>query len=305
MMKADGTGVIVPLLTPLNTDESVNFAQLGRLVDHVVAGGVDALLAMGSTGEFARFDHETRGAIVTEIVARAAGRVPVYAGVGDTGLRAVLRNIRQAERAGVDALAVTLPYYYPVRNDEEAYLFYSEVAKSTALPFMLYNIPSTCGASIGFPVIDRMLAFDNVIGLKDSSGDADRLLREIRLYAGKERRFTVVIGSEELSYVGLRAGADGVVPSLANPFPRLFAELYAAARSGDDARLKTLCGAVDRFNRINSQRGDWMAPNVWRKRALRHMGICDDCCTMPYLPVDEATDAEVRDAIERYGRMFV
>lgn len=301
---ATGTGVIVPLLTPINEDESVNFAQLRRLVDHVVEGGVDGLLAMGSTGEFARFDPGTRGNIIAEIVERTAGRVPVYAGVGDTGLRAVLRNMRIAERAGADALAVTLPYYYPVRGDEEAYLFYSGAAKSTALPFMLYNIPGTCGASIGFSVIDRMLAFDNVIGLKDSSGDLDRLLREVRMYCGKARGFTVVIGSEELSFAGLKAGADGVIPSMGNPFPKLFAALYAAAKRGDDARLQELCATVDAFNRINSSRDSWMAPNIWRKRALHHMGICGDRCTMPYLPVDEAADAEVRDAVAAYARMF-
>lgn len=306
MSAANGTGIIVPLLTPLNEDESVNFEQLRRLVDHVVDGGVDGILAMGSTGEFARFEPETRGNIIAEIAAQTAGRVPVYAGVGDTGLRGVLRNMRIAEKAGADALAVTLPYYYPIRNDGEAYLFYSETAKSTALPFMLYNIPGTCGASVGFSVIDRMLAFDNVIGLKDSSGDLERLLAEIRLYGGaaRTRRFTVVVGSEELGYAGLKAGADGVVPSMANPFPRLFAGLYAAAKSGDDARLREFCATVDAFNRINSARGDWMAPNVWRKRALRHMGICGDRCTLPYLPVDGAADAEVREAVKTYARMF-
>lgn len=304
MTKVDGTGIIVPLLTPLNHDESINYAHLKKLVDHVIDGGVDAILVMGSTGEFARFSHDTRQKITAEVVARVAGRIPVYAGVGDTGLRNVLQNAKRAEDAGADALAVTLPYYYPIRNDDEAYLFYSAVAKETGLPLMLYNIPGTCGASLGFQVIDRMLDFDNVVGIKDSSGDLDRLLKEIQLYGGMARKFTVVVGSEELSYAGLRAGADGVVPSMANPFPRLFADMYRAAREGDETRLKSLCDTVDGLNKLNAFRDTWMSPNVWRKRALYHMGICDDTCTAPYLPVDEETDGKVRDAVESYRRIY-
>ncbi|MCL2000187.1 MAG: dihydrodipicolinate synthase family protein, partial [Planctomycetes bacterium] len=88
------SGIIVPLLTPIHADESVDFEQLDRLIEHVLAGGVNALLIMGSTGEFARFDADTRSQILARAVRKTAGAAPVYAGVGDAGTRAVLRNIR-------------------------------------------------------------------------------------------------------------------------------------------------------------------------------------------------------------------
>ena len=123
-----GSGVITPLLTPINQDESANYEQMRSLIDYVIDGGVDAVFVMGSTGEFARFDAQTRGEVLKESIKAVAGRVPVYAGVADTGLSSVLRNVSQAEKAGADVLVVTLPYYFPVYNDDEAYSFFSSVA---------------------------------------------------------------------------------------------------------------------------------------------------------------------------------
>ena len=304
MKSIDGSGIIVPLLTPINEDESVNFGQLAKLVEYVIAGGVDAILAMGSTGEFARFTPETRGAIVAEIVKSAGGRVPVYAGVADTGLKTVRTNITNAEKAGADAVAVTLPYYFPIRNDEEAYSFFSTIAGEARLPVMLYNIPSTCGASISLDVIDRLFDFDAVVGIKDSGGDLARLKEEIRRFGNRGKKFSIVVGAEELCYDGMKAGASGIVPSMANPFPRLLADVYAAARAGDDAALRRHSDVVDEFQLLNNYCDAWMSPNVWRKKALFHMGICGDLCTAPYVPIDAEADKRILAAIERYHRRY-
>lgn len=305
MKKVDGSGVIVPLLTPLNADESVNYSHLHQLVNYVVAGGVNAILAMGSTGEFARFSHATRGKIIEEIVQTVAGRIPVYAGVGDTGLKRVIQNIRVAEEAGADSIAVTLPYYYPIRHDDEAFSYYRAVAEATQLPIMLYNIPSTCGASLSLRVVEKMLVYPHVIGIKDSSGDRERLLEEIRRFgAGQARRFTVVIGAEELSHDGFMAGADGVVPSMANPFPRLWANIYQTGRQRDSARLTPHCEFANAFNQLSGYADAWMSPNVLRKKALSHMGICNDICTAPYIPVDSHTDVKVAEMVKRYQETY-
>ncbi len=304
MRTVDGTGSIVPLLTPLNSDESVNFEQLDVLVDHVITGGVDALLVMGSTGEFARFSPDTRGRIIARAVERAGGRVPVYAGIGDTGLKNVLHNLALAEKAGADAIAATLPYYYPIRNDQEAYSYYKAVAETAQVPVMLYNIPSTCGASLSLAMIEKMLHFPSVIGIKDSAGDLPRFMEELRLFHGLEKPFAIVVGAEELTYEGLKAGADGVVPSMANPFPRLWSDIMGAARKNDFATVRTLCNKVDEFNCINQYADAWMSPNVWRKRALHMMGICNDYCTAPYVPVDAQADEQIRQAIAWYEKQY-
>lgn len=300
----DGAGIIVPLLTPLHQDETVNFDQLETLVDYVISGGVNAILAMGSTGEFARFTPETRAEIIARIVARSAGRVPVYAGVGDTGLKGVLRNVEAAVRAGAGAIAATLPYYYPIRTDEEAVSYYRAVAAASPVPVMLYNIPSTCGASLGLGAIERLFDEERIIGIKDSGGDLERLLEEIRRFKGRGKPFSVVVGSEELSLAGMKAGADGIVPSMANPFPELFRALYAAARAEDWGKAEEYAGIVDEFNRLNGYSGSWMAANVWRKRALHHLRLASDVCTAPYVPVDAETDKRVAAAAGKYRELF-
>lgn len=305
MAKPWGKGIITPILTPIRQDESVNYAQFEALINHLVEGGVDAIFVMGSSGEFARFDQNTRAEITRAAVRCVAGRVPVYAGIADTGLALVKRNLAAAEKAGADAVVATMPYYFPTNTDEEAYIFFDAVASATSLPLMLYNIPGTCGASIGHGVVEKMLEKRNVIGIKDSSGDAERLEDLLRIKRNAGRDFAVVVGSEELSYDGLSAGADGLVPSLSNPFPRLFAQLYAAARDNDLDALRRHCDVVDRMNNINSKCGSWMAPNVWRKKALAVMGVCDEYCTAPWLPVDAETEKQVVRAVEEYRSEYV
>ncbi|MDR2390921.1 MAG: dihydrodipicolinate synthase family protein [Planctomycetota bacterium] len=299
-----GSGIIPPLVTPINADESVNYEQLGRIIDHVVDGGANAVFVAGSTGEFPRFAHETRDRIVAETVRLAARRVPVFAGVGDAGLALVKRNIAAAEKAGADVLVVPLPYYYPVRTDGEAHAFFKAVAAAASLPVMLYNIPGTCGASIGLDVAERLADIDNVVGIKDSGGDLPRLLETIRRLKGRRKDFAVVVGAEELCYEGLKNGADGVVPSMANPFPRLFAEMYRAALSHDDGRLRELCDLVDAMNHENNFSDSWLTAIVWRKKAMAHMGLCDGRCTEPYVPADAKADANVMKCVERYRRLF-
>ena len=305
MKKTDGSGIIVPLLTPINEDESINFDHLAKLVDYVITGGVDAILAMGSTGEFARFPPKTRGAIVAEIVKSAGGRVPIYACVADAGLKMVRTNIAYVEKSGADAITVTLPYYFPTRNGEEAYSFFSAIAKDAQLPVMLYNIPSTCGgASISLDVIEKLLAFDMIVGIKDSSGDLERLKEEIRRFGNCGKKFSILVGAEELSYAGLMAGASGIVPSMANPFPRLFADIYAAARTKDEAAMRKYCDIIDQFQVLNDYCDAWMSPIIWRKKVLCHMGICNDFCTAPYVSIDAEADKRILGAIEFYSQLY-
>ena len=299
-----GNGVITPLLTPINKDESVNYEQMRRLIDYVIDGGVNAVFAMGSTGEFARFDVQTRGEILKESVKAVAGRVPVYVGVADTGLSSVLRNVSQAEKAGANVLVVTLPYYFPIYNDDEAYSFFSSVAASTKLPIMLYDIPSTCGASISLDVMDRLFHIDNIIGIKDSSGNLEKLKEILKRYKNRGTDFAVTVGDERLCYDGFLSGADGIVPSLSNPYPKLLADIYRLAKAGDEPRLRELCDVMNQMNRLNGYCNAWMSPNVWRKKALSNMGICNEYCTQPYVAIDSQVNLKVLETTKLYHEMY-
>lgn len=292
-------GIVVPLASPLEEDERPDWEGLAKLVEHVVSGGVDAIFSLGTTGEFARFDRVTRAEIARATVQAAAGRVPVLVGASDAGTRLVLEHVADAADAGADAVVVSLPYYFPVRDGVEVLAFYKAVAESSPLPIVLYNIPATCGADIGLETFKRLLDLDGIAGFKDSSGNMEYLRA---LIAAARPGFPVFVGEERLCAEGLEAGAAGLVPSLANVFPRIFAELYASAVRGDFDRTRELQKEIVEMNAINLYSGSWLSAVAWRKTALALMGICGEAMTSPYVPVDSATRASIAVLVARRGQ---
>ncbi len=297
-------GVIVPLLTPVDENEQVIYSHLERLVEYVITGGVDAIFAMGTTGEFARFDAVTRAKIIAAVVRFTAGRVPVYAGVSDCGTARVTDHIRRAEDAGADAVVTTLPYYFPNTSKYEAVQFIGKVASSTKLSVILYNIPVAIGSAIAPEVLDEVFPIGNIAAIKDSSGDLSYLESLMKRYHGKGKPFSVIVGNEKANFAGLSMGADGMVPSLANPYPKLLKAVYDSAVAKDTVKLKYYCDIVDEMNRLNSFSDSWMSPNIWRKAALEMMGIMSSCFTHPYTPLDAAAKEQVAKTIAQYRTLF-
>lgn len=295
-------GVIVPLLVPVTKEEAVNYEQLMRLTNHVVEGGVDGIFVNGTTGEFGRFSRETRTDIVKTVVKASAGRVPVYAGISDCGTKAVIENMKGAEAAGAAAVVTTLPFYFPNTSRYEERQFIQDISVAASVPILLYNLPAAVGNGISLDVLEEAAQMEGIAGIKDSSGDQaymDELLNRFR-----EQEFRVIVGDETMIYYGLSHGADGLVPSLANPFPRLLARIYKCACEGDWESCRSYCDVVDEMNRLNHFSDSWMSPNIWRKTALKFMGVMDDYFTRPYCPVDAETEKEVKKEVERYLEMF-
>ena len=294
-------GVILPILTPIHSDETPNHEQLRRLVDYTVDGGVTAIFANGTTGEFARFTYEERCTILQTVVSQTAGRVPVLAGISDCGTRLVIRNAKAAEEAGADALVTTIPYYFPTGSHFEQIDFIRSVCAATALPVLLYNIPSVVSFSLSDEVLDAVCDIDNLYGIKDTSGDEAYLKHLIERYGSKLR---VYVGDERLCYAGLRGGACGMVPSLANPFPKLLAAAWLAAGQGDWDECRHHTEMVNTINALNSFSDSWMSPNIWRKEALFQMGVIDRYFTKPYNPVGEKDRKKIAEWIAYYRKNY-
>ncbi len=294
-------GIIVPILTPITEEETPCLLQLKELTNYVIAGGVNAIFANGTTGEFARFSKEERGEILCSIVEAARGRVPVLAGVSDCGTKKVLANIRRAEEAGADAVATTLPYYFPTTSVKEQIDFIREVTLSTELPVILYHIPATVGSHLSERALDEVWELPNLYGIKDSSGDKDCLDRLLERYG---ERLRIFVGDEKLSYYGLRHGVKGLVPSLANPFPKVLAAAWKAAGKKDWEECKAHCELVNTMNELNSFSDSWMSPNIWRKEALKQMGIMEAAFTRPYTPLSEEDKRKVSGWISYYKEHY-
>lgn len=289
-------GVIVPLVTPLDPDENVDTPALARIVNHLIENGVDGVFALGTTGEFARLDDSQKAPILETCVAAANGRVPVYAGVSACGSKQVIRNIRQAKALGADIAVCTLPYYFPVRDAAEQTLFFNQVSESSDLPLFIYNIPATIASSIDVQVVEELARAGRIMGIKDSSGDLAYISKLLQIK--NQVDLIVTAGSEDICIQALRMGAEGIVPSMANVFPKLFTALYAACLAGDIPRAERYQAKVDELNRFNTCTNSWLAQLTFRKKALSLMGFCDQWQTEPYLKLDDAIANQIAAAVE-------
>lgn len=236
-------GVIVPLITPVTNEGRLDEAALRKLVDFVITGGVNGIFVLGTTGEGPSVPRSMRSRIVHVAAEQADGRARVYAGLLDTVMADTLSAGADFLRQGADVLVATLPYYYPLRPNEQ-FDYYAHLAEEIEAPVLLYDFPATIGMSLDLGVIEHLRAFSNVVGIKDSSNDQERVAALLETYAG-DSGFSVLVGSSRLAWFGLQHGADGFVPSAANLEPGLCARLYAAARKGDAGLVESLQRDLD------------------------------------------------------------
>ncbi|MFF3291319.1 dihydrodipicolinate synthase family protein [Streptomyces sp. NPDC003023] len=251
-------GVVPPVCTPLAPSGEVDTASLARLVEHLVAGGVHGLFALGSTSEIAYLTDEQRATALEVVVNAADGRVPVLAGVIDTTTARVVEHARAAAELGADAAVATAPFYTRTHPTEIARHF-RRIRAAVDLPLFAYDLPVSVHTKLSAALVRELAEDGTLAGLKDSSGDEGGLRRLIVALGGREGRdggpapeFSILTGSELTVDAALLAGADGVVPGIGNVDPAAYVRLYDAARAGDwetaakeQERLIDLFGMVD------------------------------------------------------------
>lgn len=223
-------GIIPPMVTPMQEDESLDLSRLRELIDHLLQQGVHGIFVLGTTGEFFALDDSEKQAVIAETVAHVRGRVPVLAGTGGISTREVIRLTRVAEREGVSAVSIITPYYISPTQVEMIEHF-QRIAESTASPVLLYNNPATCGGlRLEAESVARLAELKNIVGIKDSSGDMQHLLEILRLVP---KTFAVLQGRDTLILPALQAGAKGAVPGTANLAAKLCVEIYTAFQRGN------------------------------------------------------------------------
>lgn len=277
------TGVIVPHVTPLTPDERLDVPALGRLVEFLLAAGVDGLFANGSMGGFAFLDDELQLACIEASVAAVAGRVPVLAGVADTSTTRVLRRVRETTRLAVDALVVLPPYYYLCRQDEIERYFLA-VADASTVPVVVYDNPKLAKNAIDPPTLERLARHENIVGAKVSVPDVFKWQQIIRLDLPRER-FGLICGAEHMMGVGLQVGFDGLTGGLHNLAPEMAVAMMAAARAGDFLEVERWQRRLNRVLRIFEIDGGWRGADL----VLSTLGLCDKVTAAPHdLPLPDA-----------------
>ncbi len=282
------TGTITALVTPFR-NQSVDFADLKKLVDHQIRGGVSGLVPVGTTGESPTLDHAEHMEVIRATIDYARGRVPVIAGTGSNSTKEALELTKQSDTAGADAMLVVAPYYNKP-SQEGVYRHFAALAEATDKPIILYSIPGRCGIEIGVATVERLRAkYPNVFMIKEAGGSVDRV-DQLKQAMGKD--ITVLSGDDSLTLPFMAVGAEGVISVASNFMPKEVSRMVSAALDNNfTAALKLHRRLYPLFKNL------FIEPNpVPVKHALFLAGILSSNEVRP--PLCEMSDAN-RLAVEK------
>ncbi|WP_069998653.1 4-hydroxy-tetrahydrodipicolinate synthase [Cellulosilyticum sp. I15G10I2] len=224
-------GVIPPIITPLTDDGQLNEKVFRQLINHFIDSGVHGLFPLGTTGEFYAFNNEEYRRILEITVEETKGRVPIYGGANHITTRGTIELVKICEEVGVDAVSVLTPMFVSQTQDE-LYAFFETIAKSTTLPIIMYNNKPKTNVTIEPETAARLAEIDNIVGIKDSTGDMTNAAEYIRLTRHNDN-FHVLMGRDTLIHAGLCYGATGAIASCANVAPKVAVDIYNKYVEGD------------------------------------------------------------------------
>lgn len=230
----DIKGVIPAMITLFDENENVDVKRTRELVEFLIGRGVNGLYLTGSTGEGFLMDAEERKLVVETVISQVAGRVPVIVHVGDIGTKKTIALAEHAYRAGADAISSVPPFYWKF-SEEDIYGYYRDVAASTPLPMVIYNVP--LAGMMGAELIKRIAKLPNVHGMKFTGRDHDTM-SHLKNELGED--FIIYSGCDEMTFSGLAVGADGIIGSFYNVMPEVFLGIYEAVQQGDLRRGRDL-----------------------------------------------------------------
>ena len=286
-------GLITPVVTALTENETFDAGMYRAFIDHLIEAGVSGIFPMGTNGEFYAFDQEEKLAIIRAAVEAADGRVPVYAGTGCVTTKETIELTKRVEALGVDCLSVISPYFVSVTQDD-LIEYFSAVAEATKLPILLYNIPARTGNNIAFTTVKRLMeAHENIIGIKDSSGNFDNTLKYIE---NTKAGINVLAGSDSIILWTLMAGGTGAISGCSNVFPELMVSIYKYWEAGEIEKANEAQKKIRPFRNV-MQMGN---PNSVVKLAVNMRGWKVGPARRP----SNCTSAVIKDALTEVFRQY-
>ncbi|WP_294806203.1 4-hydroxy-tetrahydrodipicolinate synthase [uncultured Gemmiger sp.] len=293
MKKPVFTGAAVAIITPMRADGSVDYEELGRIIDDQIDNGTDAIVICGTTGESPTMTDEEHTACIRYAVKKTAGRVPVIAGTGSNDTRYAIWLSRQAQADGADALLLVTPYY---NKTSQAGLIahYTAIADAVDLPCILYNVPSRTGCNLTPASLAQLAKHPNINAVKEASGNISQVA-EIAAACGQE--LNIYSGNDDQIVPLLALGGKGVISVLSNVAPRYTHDICAKWFAGDTAgslamqlAALPLCKAL--FADVNP------IPVKW---AMNRLGWHAGACRLPLVAPDEAVQAQLDSALRAFG----
>jgi len=283
-------GIIPAMVTPLTREEELNESALRRLTNHLIENGVHGVFATGSQGEFWAFSASEKQRIWEIVVEETNGRVPVYVGTAAVTTREAIALTQAAERIGADAVSVLTPFFINP-NPDELFEHYRAIAASTKLPVLLYTNPDRTGVKISAALLSRLAQIENIVGMKDSSGD---LTLAQEYLSSVPSDFSLVMGRDTLIFAGLLHGAKGAIAATANVAPALVVSIYERLQAGD------IDGARKAQEDLAPLRlaFTWGTFPVVIKEALDLMGLQGGPCRAPVGPMTALQRERLRNLLK-------
>ena len=304
MAGKDIQGVIVPILTPLNSDESVDTSSMRRLVNYLLDNGAHGIWVSGTTGEFANLTNKQRLISVETVVDEVAGRVPIIGNISCPSTQLSLELALAVQEMALDGIAVTPPYYYNNAQDE-LLDHYRYISDRSGLPLWVYNIPPTVKTIVEPNTIATLAAEGAVVGVKDSSGSGEPFAQLNVLCEQGNLNLLRFLGTVSRITTSTALGADGVIPAIANLAASASARGWEAGEAGDMETVKECNAKLIAASKI-AQLAKGGGPNAaafsGMKSALKHMGILDsDTVSRPLRALTEEEKKGIPAILEEAG----
>jgi 4-hydroxy-tetrahydrodipicolinate synthase len=290
MKQFRGTGVAV--ITPFKNDMSIDFASMGKIIEHIISGGVNYIVLLGTTGEASTISKDEKSALAAFTLEAIGGRVPMVLGIGGNNTSEIVSYIREADLEGVDAILSVAPYYNkPCQRG--LFEHFRQISMASPVPVILYNIPSRTGSNI-LPetVLDLARECENIIGIKEASGSFENLMKIMR---GKSEDFLVISGNDMELMPVAAAGGSGLISVLANAFPAETSEIVQNAlkynfRSARELQIKYLELTELLFTEGNP---------AGIKAIMSYAGLCQNNLRLPLMPVSRSLQGRIAKALEQ------
>ena len=286
-MKIEGS--IVALVTPIHIDGSVDWEALQRLVEWHISQGSHGIVSVGTTGESPTLNWGEHIEVISKTVAHAAGRIPVIAGTGANSTQEALEWTREAAERGADASLQVAPYYNRP-SQEGMYQHFRVIAEAVDIPIILYNVPGRTASDISNETALRLSEVDNIVGIKDATGDMER---GAELIQAAPEGFCVYSGDDITAFELMKLGGKGDISVTANVAPALMSQMCELALNGDFSAAEKIDQKL-----ASLHAGLFIEPSPCAtKWALQQMGLIEGGIRLPIIPLTESAQPAIRQLL--------
>lgn len=281
------------MITPFKANMEIDWERLGSMLDYVIDGGTDYIVALGTTAETPTLTKEEKRDVIRFVKQRVASRVPIVVGAGGNNTLALTRELQEMELDGVEAILSVTPYYNKP-SQEGLYRHFEAVAKASPIPVILYNVPGRTGVNMSADTTCRLARdFDNIIAVKEASGKIDQIEQIIK---NCPKDFLVLSGDDGMTVDVMRKGGDGVISVAINAFPKRFSHVVYLAKQGLFDRAEEAYAPLHEAVCALFEQGN----PVGVKAALAILGQIDNNLRLPLVPATELLMKKLERLIREY-----